>query len=913
MNDHGHTTVFLEDALFPAPSIGWVKHDTGPAVDQFGLALIPLRDVHLHDLRAFVPCAKLHVPPAGVDKPERFAHWVAAGGLCLPPPPDSTLVLTSDGSFHDTWAAGSWSVVFSYLGGQDDAHSCGTFIGCTSGLLQELFDIFDCTDRRADPYLAEIAGLLWSAVAVIQMRFFGRVVFRCDCLPAIHGVSGRSGLKPHALCTVARALHAVLVPLLRECPHYLHVKGHAGDFANELADGLATWSIKEGRALRTMRLCGDIWQEKEGAAMRWVPHSFLHARFPGAVPALDDGALCWSLMPTPVLCDADTLLRPLFDRQPRTVEGYSDVRVRVSVCSFNCLSIADDGGGKHRGEGIHAGPERVKILEKCLSEEKILVAALQEARTQAGSCRCGAYYRIASGSDCHGNFGNEIWICCDLGVCPDDDKGSRIDPGQCCVLHSDPTCLVVRILHPVLSCYVASLHAPHRGHSLEVRLQWWRRTEAILKSLDRGASWIIGADANVRVGSVCSSSVGDFQCDAEDPPGECFRQLALSLSTFVPSTFEWAMEGPGGTLVQKRNSALSQSDYICIPLLWKAAKVRASVSTGIHAGNAGVDHFAVVAHVEFLGAYRVHAVQRRPRLDPAVVADPGNRCRILEALQQIPQREWGMSVHEHASSLISDIQRAIGGVLPKQNKRMRNDFFSERTGHLHAALRASRKQLRNRCEALRLARVRCAFLVWQRAGEAISFEELFCGPWLAQLHCNISLDINRITGFGKALRQSSKADKAAYVEHVSGLVDAATPAEMHKALRKLIKPRRFQQTKVRPQPMLRWADGTLCQSPYEQKQRWRQHFSDMEAGDLITPDCLLAECVDAQVARGAVKHVEYDGLPSFLDLDRAMHLVKTGRAPRGLQALFDTFECLVVAGAAEDDGAGCGAPDSERS
>ena len=116
---------------------------------------------------------------------------------------------------------------------------------------------------------------------------------------------------------------------------------------------------------------------------------------------------------------------------------------------------------------------RVKILARGLEQEGIALVRLQEARTKAGSYRCGPCSRIASGLGCNGNHGNEVWIHCELNLSPGGDSHDCLQPLHCCVLLSDPTCLVVRVLHPKLSSVLVSLHAPHRGHSVLVRTSWW--------------------------------------------------------------------------------------------------------------------------------------------------------------------------------------------------------------------------------------------------------------------------------------------------------------------------------------------------------------------------------------------------------------------------------------------------------
>ena len=414
---------------------------------------------------------------------------------------------------------------------------------------------------------------------------------------------------------------------------------------------------------------------------------------------------------------------------------------------------------------------------------------------------------------------------------------------------------------------------------MDVRLQWWRRISAILRNLDKGQLWIICADANVRLGSQETEAVGSHHGDPEDPPGAAFRSLAEALQTFMPSTFEWSMHGDGGTLVQKRNKTCARSDFICLPAVWKSSQVSAWIDTTIHAGHTGLDHFAVLADVWLQVLPTDHTCRRKPRFDAKAVADPALYGELASRLHAIQPRSWEISVHDHASLLIADIQGVLGQVLPRHGKTLRRDFLSSQTHSFVGALRVARKQLKLKKEALRLTRIRCAFIAWKQCDHGYSFDMLFQGRWLSQLFFGIALDAERVANFGCLLRQSAKADKIKYVEDLASQVDTASLAEIHRAVQKLLKPKRFAKGRQQPQSLLKWKDGSVCHTPAEQRARWRQFFAEMEAGDMLRPDELLDECQHVQSTRAAITAIKGSDMPSILDLDRAMHLVKTGRAP----------------------------------
>ena len=217
---------------------------------------------------------------------------------------------------------------------------------------------------------------------------------------------------------------------------------------------------------------------------------------------------------------------------------------------------------------------------------------------------------------------------------------------------------------------------------------------------------------------------------------------------------------------------------------------------------------------------------------------------------------------------MADIQRVLDDCVPETAKRMRNEVFSERSSGLHVSLRKARNQLRGRVAALRLARIRCAFLVWRHWDGTTSYKvEIDCS-WMRDLQINIALDVTWVSTFsrpsGKAPRRTIKID---YVNAIATELDTAQLGDLHKPLRKLLKPRKFAKCGQRPIPALLWEDGTPCRSVEERRTRWRQDFAQMEAGFEVLQEALLAECHAVQGARGARPCVSAECMPNILDLD----------------------------------------------
>ena len=97
---------------------------------------------------------------------------------------------------------------------------------------------------ETNAFKSEVVGMIWAAVAALQMRVAGKVTFRCDNLAALGIAEGtcRAGEVP--IVQPLRCMHLCVSAEAQVRPKYEHVKGHEGDPANELADALADAACK---------------------------------------------------------------------------------------------------------------------------------------------------------------------------------------------------------------------------------------------------------------------------------------------------------------------------------------------------------------------------------------------------------------------------------------------------------------------------------------------------------------------------------------------------------------------------------------------------------------------------------------------------------------------------------------------
>ena len=799
--------------------------------------------------------AFLRDAPSGLDKPHRFQAWLAAGTVGRSPSPTEEVVLTSDGSFRADSLAAGWGLVVSLRSSAEDA---GQFVGCLFGSLAPFLPYLGGS-QFPDAYDAEVAGLIWGAVAIAQLPAFGRVVVRADNISALRGVEGAAQMRASPLCLAARSLHASVGIAGSGQVRYEHVRGHSGEPANELADALAVLGATGCSSSAPFCLPISELFSEDALVARWLPHFAMSSKRALELPCLDSGVLSWPCTPGSPVHPPDFSMRPFLRAFPAAdslarcpaAGAWLDFR----IATYNALSLLD--GVKERSAGLHGLPGRPTLLQQSLVTAGVHVAGLQECRTTAGTMKCGRFTRFASGCDEHSCFGNELWVSAD-GPC---------DPTSVVLLHSAPTVLIAhaRVGRHQIHFFVG--HAPHRGHTLETRRAWWSAAAHLCHSYPRHVPWVFLLDANCRLGSRETHSVGSHQADDEDDAGVFLHDLLLGLDLCAPSTFASCMIGEGGTLYQKRSGALDRSDYVCIPRAWLPGDCRAWVDPSIAVGHACIDHLAAVVHCCLPSLGKQVSRDRAVRLDAQALADPDNRSRVEQIILGAPRPAWDTDVSEHAAEVVDYLYEAFSRNFPLPKRRLRASFFSEETTALHQAVAALRHAVRTRTHALRSTYLRCVLLAW-RSPDA-DFGSFFCGSWLWNLRARLGHNCMLLRRFGRRLRSACKSDKATHLSSLSDEVAHAPYAEVHRAVHRVLRPRKYRKAACDPLPKLFKPDGTLCLSSDEVADTWREHFRILEGGVTVTAANLVRRCRSSQAAADRPDSLEATCMPSWLSLESA--------------------------------------------
>ncbi|CAE7222840.1 unnamed protein product, partial [Symbiodinium necroappetens] len=306
----------------------------------------------------------------------------------------------------------------------------------------------------------------------------------------------------------------------------------------------------------------------------------------------------------------------------------------------------------------------------------------------------------------------------------------------------------------------------------------------------------------------------------------------------------------GCSLLQKRNGALDR------------------IEPGITSGHACVDHFAAFLEAHLTLQQPFSKQGRAARIDARAVADPQNAGAVSAVITSAPRPEWDIDASEHAAILVDHIYRGLVAHFPLRPKPMRAHFFSDTTVALHRAVAALRHAVRTRSATLRLTFLRCAWQAWRQS--TMSFMGLFSGRWLWQLRMRLGSNCMLLRRFGLQLKRACRADKAAHLTRLSSEIADAPTREVHQAIQRVLRPRKFRKTTAAPLPRLDKPDGTIFRDSAEVMDTWREHFRVLEGGIQSSAEDLVLQC--RGVACDIDDQTNWDAahLPSWLALEAAL-------------------------------------------
>ncbi|CAE7506400.1 unnamed protein product, partial [Symbiodinium sp. CCMP2456] len=115
-----------------------------------------------------------------------------------------------------------------------------------------------------------------------------------------------------------------------------------------------------------------------------------------------------------------------------------------------------------------------------------------------------------------------------------------------------------------------------------------------------------------------------------------------------------------------------------------------------------------------------------------------------------------------------------------------------------------------------------------------------------------------------------KADRAAFFENVAQDIASRPAGELHVAVKRVMRPKRFRKASADPLPLLIDHTGAVCQSEAASRDAWRRHFSALEDGVTVSAAELgLFDGTD---------QVDIHHVPTIIDLEAAFRATSPDKA-----------------------------------
>lgn len=418
-----------------------------------------------------------------------------------------------------------------------------------------------------------------------------------------------------------------------------------------------------------------------------------------------------------------------------------------------------------------------------------------------------------------------------------------------------------------LLCAVA--HGPHRGHKTEHIQAWWNDFQLLCKKHRHVGPLVVFIDANAGVGS-SPPHFGDLHSQTCDAAGKCMLTFCRELHLCAPSTFVETHSGDSATWhSHKLNCTGSRNDYILVSLKISHHWGSTWVDRFLDSGHARLDHSALLATF-WCPLPKARRKAHLPSFDrdKILAADDDTWTRFFSSWKDIP---WSTDVDTHALQLERQIIDKLGEFFPRESKRKRQSLFSDDTWTLYHQ-KAQLRRLITSCPKM--------VDLWQLC---IGFSALKGIPIISP----------RLKLFGLCLRACSRLrlfnvlshnlrtfvreDKAKVADSLLVPLQQANGKQAIRLLKPLRLGKRHRDMGQKAMPAVRFTNGELAQTPAEALQRWREHFGQLEGGQVTTSTDLWHTVASSRLRRPTC----FPGLsdiPTLLELEDQLRKVKAGKA-----------------------------------
>ena len=476
-----------------------------------------------------------------------------------------------------------------------------------------------------------------------------------------------------------------------------------------------------------------------------------------------------------------------------------------------------------------------------------------------------SHIRITSAAkDGHG--GTEIWL---LRFHPRSGQ-VLFDPKTVQVYYADPEILLLRAHYQSTPLLICSAHAPHSGRSTEDIAVFWKRLQDLFCQYSRSGVHVIGGvDANAHFTYDCLPYIGSWGLERKgNEAADFFLQFLKETALFVPSTFEEFHEGETATWKSPANDACARCDYLLAPLSWRQGSLKTYAIPTLDSGIAGEDHmplggdFRVFLQTQFRKA-------RQKGFDRQLVQkDTGGKLSSVFA--EPPCIAWSVDVDVHADQLTKWVQGKLAEAYPVSGVRRKKSYISDTTWALRMERIGCRREQTIRRQWMATYTLQWAWDGWHPAQrwQCEGMSRRFWGPLFRFL-----ADRKRCARLSRELSKALKQDRTAMLESLASRQGEMTQHDFIQQLKSIGVCSRKKPSAIKPLPIVGDKHGCPLLDYAEVAERWREHFGEQEAGEVVQIEKLFQQKPSLQMIRPT-----WEDLPTLPQIEFYFRATKRGKA-----------------------------------
>lgn len=783
-----------------------------------------------------------------VDRLVVFTDGSSVGGLRHQPP-----ILTDEQGHPDSWA-------FLVLAEQymEEGASIIQFLGWQAQPVRY--------DPESPAYLgtshtgsdaAEREAMFWASFWRLTTNSFIPTVFCSDSHTTCHQTIGQMGAQQYDdTFRCLRGVHQALAAFMpAEMLQVRHVRGHADDPWNDLADHLA----------KRVRTKGYYLPRHPTSLHKWkplMPFLWMFLSSDSGLPPLCQEGF------NAIAPDLPSLALPA--ESPSGEGKQRQLRMTLSMATANVQSLQRQGPDQCG----HTG--KIQYLREQFKAHGLQVLGIQEARTTQMCGMSDNVLRISSGH-CKGLYGTELWFNMDRPYGYDGHRALCFAKHHFVVLHAGPKILIVRAQADYLCAVFVTAHAPHSGHSRQDREQWWQQlskciTECGLRPEEK---LYVMMDANATSGVCDNQHVGPHDDHVTASTG-FLREFLDRHDLCLPGTFP-IHEGHGETWTTPDGCHSSRIDYVAVPIDQGDQCTYSAVLDSLDLGTAAQDHTAVGLQLEWV--CQTLTSKHKPPQGSCFERDQITRGSLTASIRDYMVPSWSCDIESHVQQYNKAMLSCLAEQCPRRKMGPKKSYITEEIWTMRSQKLTVKSRLKETRARSRQHLLQLCFQMWKGAPAADSASVTSWQFHTTLLCRNISL----YAQFHFCTLKLKRALASARLQHLKSLIAAlpseASAGQILKVVKQIAGPTNPKKQITAVFPAIRQEDGSIAATPQQAADRWIQFFGDMEGGERCQPDSLRSIWRDnlAKFRQQSVTMALHE-LPSLCDLERAFARVAGGKA-----------------------------------